>query len=205
MRSIFDAGGWVLLESAIADLPADLRWLFESGAGTIEQLAALQGALGVTSAADLAAEVSREAVRQVDGPDHTVEATIGSVLPTLRVTIPRIPLGRAMTLVHPILNCLAQLPSVKWAQPVGSLRRGQDMVGDIEVVAPTVDPQGVFDEVVQLPEVDRALHRGPKRLYVLIDRVQVGVHCPTSVEAGAVLLHLTGTRRALARPSGARR
>jgi len=32
LRQMFEAGGWVLLESAIADLPADLRWLFESGA-----------------------------------------------------------------------------------------------------------------------------------------------------------------------------
>ena len=139
------------------------------------------------------------------GPDHTVEATIGSVLPTLRVTIPRISLGRAMTLVHPILNCLAQLPSIKWAQPVGSLRRGQDMVGDIEVVAPTVDPQGVFDEVVQLPEVDRTLHRGPKRLYVLIDRVQVGVHCPTSGGGRRRPPAPDWDPRAPARPSAARR
>ena len=48
LRHMHDAGGWVLLESAIADLPVDLRWLFESGAVTIEQLAALHAALGVT-------------------------------------------------------------------------------------------------------------------------------------------------------------
>ena len=38
LRHMFDAGAWVLLESAIADLPADLRWLFESGAVTLDQL-----------------------------------------------------------------------------------------------------------------------------------------------------------------------
>ena len=42
-----EAGGWVLVESAIADLPADLRWLFESGVVTIEQLAELHRALGI--------------------------------------------------------------------------------------------------------------------------------------------------------------
>lgn len=35
LRQMYEAGGWVLVESAIADLPADLRWLFESGAVTI--------------------------------------------------------------------------------------------------------------------------------------------------------------------------
>jgi hypothetical protein len=44
------AGGWVLVESAVADLPGDLRWLYESGAVTIEQLADLHRALGVTTA-----------------------------------------------------------------------------------------------------------------------------------------------------------
>ena len=34
-QHMYEAGAWVLLESAIADLPADLRWLFESGAVTL--------------------------------------------------------------------------------------------------------------------------------------------------------------------------
>ena len=50
-------------ESTLADLPADLRWLFESGAVTIEQLATLHRALGVTTAADLADAVRARAVR----------------------------------------------------------------------------------------------------------------------------------------------
>src|SRR6185312_2474058 len=53
LRHMYDAGGWVLMESAIADLPADLRWLYESGAVTIAQLAALHSALGAISAADM--------------------------------------------------------------------------------------------------------------------------------------------------------
>ena len=40
-QHMYEAGAWVLLESAMADLPADLRWLFESGAVTISQLAAI--------------------------------------------------------------------------------------------------------------------------------------------------------------------
>src|SRR5207244_4793240 len=57
LHHMYDAGAWVLMESAIADLPADLRWLFESGAVTIEQLAAIHSALGAISAGDLASAV----------------------------------------------------------------------------------------------------------------------------------------------------
>src|SRR5262245_7717133 len=65
LRQMYEAGGWVLVESAIADLPSDLRWLFESGAVTLEQLAAIHGATGATSIADIAAAVESGALDQV--------------------------------------------------------------------------------------------------------------------------------------------
>ena len=70
---MFEAGAWVLFESAIADLPADLRWLFESGAVSLEQLALLHEQRGVTALADLAAAVDEQTIRSVDGLDETVE------------------------------------------------------------------------------------------------------------------------------------
>jgi DNA polymerase (family 10) len=193
LRYMYDAGAWVLLESAIADLPADLRWLFESGAVTIEQLSAIHDTLGATSTADLLAEVKRHGIRHVPGLDETVEAAVRVALPNLRASIPRIPLGRATAIVDPILRRLEQTPGIEWAQPVGSLRRGADMVGDIEVVAPSTDPSDVLRELQRLPEVSRTLYRGSRRLYLLLDSVQVGVRCPSPQSAGAMLLHLTGS------------
>ena len=189
---MYEAGGWVLLESAVADLPADLRWLFESGAVTIEQLAQLHQTLGVTTAADLAAEVAAGSVRSIPGFDATVEAAIGGSLPDLRAAVARVPLGRAMNLAQPVMDCLLRA-GAPWASPVGSLRRGREVVGDVEVLAPLDDPAPAFDAILQLPDVTRTLHRGSRRLYVLVDRVQVGVRCPVPAEAGAALLNLTGS------------
>ena len=59
--------------------------------------------------------------------------------------------------------------------------------------------------ILQLPDVTRTLHRGSRRLYVLVDRVQVGVRCPVSAEAGAALLNLTGSFEHVMRLAGARR
>ena len=60
----------------MADLPADLRWLFESGAVTVEQLAALHHALGATSAGDLGAAVADHAIRAVEGLNESIEDAI---------------------------------------------------------------------------------------------------------------------------------
>src|SRR5204863_4336696 len=84
LRQMYEAGGWVLVESAVADLPVDLRWLLESGAVTIEQLDAIRRSLAVTSAADLAAAVREHTLRALPGLDADTEAAVGAALPTLR-------------------------------------------------------------------------------------------------------------------------
>jgi DNA polymerase (family X) len=197
LRYMFDAGAWVLMESALADLPADLRWLFESGAVTIEQIAALHAALGVSTAADLVGAVERQAIRAVPGLDPLAEYATAGALFDLRAAIPRIPLGRAVTMVEPVLARLRGLPGVEWAAPVGSFRRGQETVGDIEILAVADNPLAAIEEMSRLPDVARTLQRTERRLYLLLDRLQLGIRFPEPARAGAALLHLTGSYRHL--------
>src|SRR5215831_19861443 len=84
LQHMYDAGAWVLMESAIADLPSDLRWLFESGAVTLAQLGALHTSLGSTTAADLAAAVDAQALRSLPGFDEATERAVAAALPSLR-------------------------------------------------------------------------------------------------------------------------
>jgi DNA polymerase (family 10) len=193
LRQMFEAGGWVLLESAIADLPADLRWLFESGAVTLEQLTAIHLTLGVTSVADLAAAVGERALGAVEGVGPQVEAAVAAALPLLRVSIPRIPLGRATAVAEPILAALRAVPGVRWAHTTGSLRRGEDLVGDIEILAATADPAPAMAQMSLLGDDGHWLHRSERRIYILSDRVQVGVRLAPPENAGADLLYLSGS------------
>jgi DNA polymerase (family 10) len=190
---MFQAGAWVLRESAIADLPADLRWLFESGAITIEQLAQLHAATGATSAADLAAELQREPARVGRGLDTETATAIAAALPGLQRTAARLTLGRATMLVEPILSVLQSHPGVVWAEAAGSLRRGQETIGDVELVAATTSPATLFAAILDHVDLVRILHRSERRLYVLTDGVQIGIRCPLPSQAGATLLHLTGS------------
>jgi DNA polymerase (family X) len=191
LRQIHETCGWVLVESTLADIPADLRWLFESGAVTMPQLATLHREIGATSAADLAAAVEEHRVRAIAGLE-TAESTIADALPTLRRQVPRIPLGRATAIVEPLLTMVRAVPGVRWAEPAGSLRRGQDMVGDVEVIVSSDRPSEVIDSFSAAHEVTRWLHRSEHRAYGLVDRVQIGIRVVAPPTAGAALLHLTG-------------
>jgi len=194
LRHMFEAGAWVLLESAIADLPADLRWLFESGALTIPQLAALHDATGAATTADLDDLVRRQVLRDVPGFSPDIEDAVARALPRLRRSVPRLTLGRAATLLEPLFARIRSLDAVDWVEPVGSLRRGQETIGDVELLVATTDGTQVLETVHETLEVARHLHRSRSRMYVLTDGAQAGVRCVTPDAAGAALLHLTGSR-----------
>ena len=145
---MFEAGAGVLLESALTDLPSDLRRLFESGAVSIEQLAALH--LGARRVADSVRKFSggrfadsRNGCRRRSG--HRARAA--------RPALPDSPnsLGHATAIAEPLLTTLRSLPSIKWAEPIGSLRRGTDTVGDIEILAPAADPMKAFNTLPRTP------------------------------------------------------
>ena len=52
--------------------------------------------------------------------------------------------------------------------------------------------------MAQLPDVVRVLHRSDRRIYLLFERVQVGVRLPAPANAGAALLQATGSAGHLA-------
>ncbi len=198
LRQIYEAGGWVLVESTLADVPFDLRWLYETGALTLDQLAAVHARLGVTSIADLADVLERHALPSIPGFEDGVEARVAAALPRVRASLPRIPLGRAVAVAESFLTPLRDLPDVAWALPAGSLRRGEDTVGDIELIAATSDPAAAIARVLEHPDIVRCLHRSERRVYVLLDRMQVGVRLPPLSHAGGELLYFTGSARHVA-------
>lgn len=193
LRHMFDAGGWVILESEIADLPADLRWLFETEAVSLDQLSQLHASTRATAVTDLADLVRRGQLHRLPGFTADVERAIAAAIPQLRATRRRIPLGRAVTLTEALLDQLRARPSVMWAETAGSVRRGQDTVGDIELVVATPHADDAVRTVLDSVDVARILHQSSRRLYVMTDGTQIGIRCPEPAQAGAVLLQLTGS------------
>src|SRR4029077_1871117 len=105
----------------------------------------------------------------------------------------RISLGRATAISEPLLHQLRTTPSVNWAEPVGSLRRGQDVVDSVELVASTDNARAVSDVLGTLSDGAHVRQHGSRQIDLTIDGTQVAVHCRVPQIAGAQLLHLTGS------------
>lgn len=191
LEAIHVAGAWVLVEAGIADLPADLRALVDTGTVTLEQLGLLHDSLGIVTAADIDAALEQGAIEALLGDDGVV--AVRAAISQLRAVPAGIPLGRADALAQRVLACLRARSGGAWALPVGSLRRGEEMVGGIGILAPGAG-RNALDDIAALEDVQAVRHRSPQRLSVVMNGTQVDIRTPSALAGEAALLYLTGSR-----------
>ena len=161
--------------------------------------------LGVTSAAEIGAAVREQKLRGLPGFDATVEAAIDAALPALRSRVPRIPLGRAVAIAEPILEPLRACPASPGRCRSARCAAARTWSATSRSSPPTDRPDAALEAVLEPARSStHVLHRSERRLYLLIDRVQIGVRLPEPPNAGADLLFLTGSLAHFEGAAGAR-
>jgi DNA polymerase (family 10) len=77
----------------------------------------------------------------------------------------------------------------------GSLRRGRETIGDLDLLLISTDAKAVGDHVLAYPEVTEKVARGENKVSVkLKNRMQVDVRILEKKSYGAALLHFTGSK-----------
>src|SRR5690606_3792369 len=77
----------------------------------------------------------------------------------------------------------------------GSLRRGRETVGDVDIVASSADPASVMDEFVRTPGVEQVLARGDTKASIVLKMgLQVDLRVVRDDQFAAALHHFTGSK-----------
>ncbi len=104
-------------------------------------------------------------------------------------------LGEAYPLVMKIINKLKEKVQIDFIIPVGSLRRMEDTVGDIDILAVCNDRKKMMDEFTSLDFADGVLAKGDKKSSVhLIEGIQADIRVFNKDEIGAALQYFTGNK-----------
>ena len=86
--------------------------------------------------------------------------------------------------------CLGQI------SPAGSLRRWQETVGDIDIMATENGPLRAMDALVTLPMVQEVLGHGPKKSSVVLEPgLQVDLRIVEADSFGAMIQYFTGSKQ----------
>ena len=172
LAALRDAGHEAYLTDALSGLPHDLRHLVQSSSLSLSEIAALHIPTGATSLGDLRAllETPPAAI-----PPSLV-ARARPAIQALASTRPRVPLGRAWTLIDSLAAAVRETCSdVVQVAPTGSLRRFAATVGDVELLAASRDPARTVARLLTLPLVSDVLHAGPSKLVVRLNRHELTV------------------------------
>ncbi len=107
----------------------------------------------------------------------------------------RMRLGEALPLAEGIVEQLRGVDGVQQVEYAGSLRRGRETIGDIDVIAATSRPEALREAFTTLPGVTKVLAAGSTKCSV---RLQPGIQVDLRVIDegcfGAALLYFTGSK-----------
>jgi len=95
-----------------------------------------------------------------------------------------------------LLQTLRETPGVLSASAAGSLRRGRETVGDLDLLVTSEQPEPVLEAVAQHPRVYEILSRGVNKISVTLGRegFQVDVRALPKDSFGAAMQYFTGSK-----------
>ncbi len=165
--------------------------------------------LGVQSVVDAEKAARAGKLRDLPGLGARSEQRILEGIESLQRRSKRIPLGVAWPVAQELAQALRKQLRIRTVEPVGSLRRMKDTIGDIDLLAAHSRPERVTEAFVGLPQVAEALSHGPTRASVLLHNgLQVDLRALPPENYGSLLQYFTGSQahnvalRALAQTRG---
>src|SRR5262245_12274582 len=159
IRELVDTGELVYHRELVAQFPPsvlDLLGLQGIGPKTV---ATLYRELGVRTVDDLERAAAEGRIRQLRGMGVKKEALILKALEGRKRHAGRHLMPDMKDLAATLVDSLAEHAPGAHLQPVGSLRRGTETCGDIDILACGAEPS-LMDVFVGLPQVERVLGRG---------------------------------------------
>jgi len=142
----------------------------------------------------------REAIKdgRLDSMDRMGKKTIQNItqsLDFLATNANRTRIGVAMPIADSLVSKLQTLKGVKKIEFAGSLRRGKETIGDIDILACTTEEQILIDTFCQMDAVAKILAKGETKCSVRLDAgLQVDLRVVDEKAFGAALLYFTGSK-----------
>lgn len=105
-------------------------------------------------------------------------------------------LSFATDVAHELSDHLRTVAGVKRVDAAGSLRRGRETVGDLDLLVTCADPGPVIESFIKHPRVHEVLARGENKASVKIgmEGLQVDLRALPEESYGAALLYFTGSK-----------
>lgn len=194
------SGGRMALHTELkAVVPAGLLTLLGiSGMGP-KKVAMVWKQLNVTGLEDLKRVIASGEMAKLKGLGAKSVEQIAKGLELLERSSGRTPLGIAWPLADELAEAMRALNGVRRVEIAGSLRRGCETIGDLDLLCDADDGGRVVTEFTTLPQSRRVLASGETKGSILVERrdggeIQVDCRVVPTESFGAALQYFTGSK-----------
>jgi DNA polymerase (family X) len=194
IRELVDTGRAAYHDELRAEFPAGLIDLLRLQGVGPKTVALLHRTLGVGSIDELEAAVRAGALRGIKGMGAKKEAQLLEAIAGRRAFAGRHLASAAARQADLVIAALRQHAPAADFDLLGSLRRGTDTVGDIDLLATSADVS-VMDAFVHLPAVEHVLGHGETKSSVrLAGGLQADLRLVSAAQRGAAQQYFTGSK-----------
>ncbi len=150
---------------------------------------------GVTDLPALKAKLADGSLAGLPGMGAKTLQNIQESLDFLERSAGRVRLGRALPVAEELVAMLAKVKGAKEVAYAGSLRRGRETIGDVDIVAAAADGAPLHQALREAPGVTKVLASGDTKTSVRLESgLQVDLRTVHADQYGAALLYFTGSK-----------
>ncbi len=165
--------------------------------------------LKIESINDLKNEIAKGSVAELPRMGAKTIENIVAAIEFMESSGDRLHLGLALPVAQSIVEHMLQVKGTKKAQYAGSLRRGEETIGDIDILIVTDDPDHAREAFTTMPAVTRVLANGDTKSSVRYElssaserfkdlstpaEIQIDLRIVPAESWGAALAYFTGSK-----------
>ncbi len=196
IETLLDTGRLPQLEELEREIPAVVFELMRVPGLGPKKVKALVDSLGIDSLAALEEACQQGRVKSIKGFGPKTEAAILDNIGFARdPDRSRMLWNDADVVAEALLGWMRACPAVHQAEAAGSLRRGRDTVGDLDILVESDTPTEVMDRFVSWPHTVDVLLRGDTKTSIRgPSKLQIDLRVVPAESFGAALQYFTGSK-----------
>lgn len=202
IREILKTGDYSLRRKLLKKYPPTLLDVLQLQSLGPKKVAFLRSAFNIATVEDVEKLAREEKLRDLPGFGEKSEQNILKACEFFNKSTGRFLLDRATEEAEKLSAYIRNCETVESITSAGSLRRGRDTIGDVDLLVTMTpghdkqaDVDNVADYIQKYPGVDQHLARGENKVSVLLGSgLQVDVRLLEKKSFGAALMYFTGSR-----------
>ena len=196
LTEICQRGSFERRDQMLAKYPASaLELLKIQGLGP-KSIALLYEHYGVKTVDDLERICREHKLRELPRMGAKLEEKVLRGIETYRKSAGRFLLNFACRIADELIAEMSALPGVEKVKTAGSLRRGRETIGDVDLLATGSGAVETLNHLVHHSKTQEILGQGPNKASVLfgLERMQIDVRALPPESFGAAMQYFTGSK-----------